>query len=50
MSTTANRIKKLRKKAGLNQSQLAQQTGISEQSISKYERGKRNPKIETIYK
>lgn len=48
MSTTANRIKKLRKKAGLNQSQLAQQTGISEQSISKYERGKRNPKIETI--
>lgn len=48
MNTTANRIKKLRKKAGLNQSQLAQQTGISEQSISKYERGKRNPKIETI--
>lgn len=48
MSTTANRIKKLRKKASLNQSQLAQQTGISEQSISKYERGKRNPKIETI--
>lgn len=48
MNTTANRIKKLRKKAGLNQSQLAQQTGISEQSISKYERGKRNPKIENL--
>lgn len=48
MNTTANRIKKLRKKAGLNQSQLAQQTGISEQSISKYERGQRNPKIENL--
>ena len=48
MNTTANRIKELRKKAGLNQSQLAQQTGISEQSISKYERGKRNPKIENL--
>lgn len=48
MNTTANRIKKLRKKAGLNQSQLAQQTGISEQSISKYECGERNPKIENL--
>ena len=48
MNATANRIKKLRKKAGLNQSQLAQQTGISEQSISKYERGQRNPKIENL--
>lgn len=48
MNTTANRIKELRKKAGLNQSQLAQQTGISEQSISKYERGQRNPKIENL--
>lgn len=48
MNTTANRIKELRKKAGLNQSQLAQQTGISEQSISKYECGERNPKIENL--
>lgn len=48
MNTTANRIKKLRKKAGLNQSQLAQQTGISAQSISKYECGQRNPKIENL--
>lgn len=48
MEKTANRIKQLREKAGLNQSQLAKKIGISEQSISKYERGKRKPKIETI--
>lgn len=40
-----NRIKELREKRGLSQAQLAQKTGISSQSISKYEHGERNPKI-----
>lgn len=48
MSITANRIKKLREKRGLTQAQLARQTGISEQSISKYELDQRNPKIEKL--
>ena len=43
-----NRFKKLREQKGLTQAQLARQIGISEQSISKYERGKRNPKIENL--
>ena len=41
-----NRIKELREKKGLSQIQLAKKTGISSQSISKYECGERNPKIE----
>lgn len=41
-----NRIKQLRKEKGLSQIQLAKKTGISSQSISKYECGERNPKIE----
>lgn len=48
MNTTANRLKQLREKTGLNQSQLAKKIGISEQLISKYERGERNPKIENL--
>lgn len=43
-----NRFKKLREQKGLTQAQLARQIGISEQSISKYERGERKPKSETI--
>ena len=41
-----NRIKELRLKAGLTQEQLAKKVGLSEQAISLYELGKRNPKIE----
>ena len=48
MEKTANRLKQLREKAGLNQTQLAKKIGISEQSISKYERGERKPKIEKL--
>ena len=40
------RIKELRLKAGLTQEQLAKKVGLSEQAISFYELGKRNPKIE----
>ena len=41
-----NRIKELRFKAGLTQEQLAKKVGLSEQAISFYELGKRNPKID----
>ena len=42
-----NRLKELRKAQGISQAELARKTGISNQAISFYERGKRNPKIET---
>lgn len=45
-----NRIKKLRIKNGLSQTELADKTGVSEQAISFYENGKRHPKIETWQK
>lgn len=41
-----NRIKELRLKVGLMQEQLAKEVGLSEQAISFYELGKRNPKID----
>ena len=41
-----NRIKELRLKAGLTQEQLAKKVRLSEQAISFYELGKRNPKID----
>lgn len=41
-----NRIKELRTKKGLSQSQLANELGISNQIISFYENDKREPKIE----
>ena len=48
---TLNRIKELRKKRGLSLEQLSSELGkqgcyISSSSLSKYERGVRNPKIE----
>lgn len=42
-----NRIKELRLEKGLSQRKLAEETGISQQSLSFYEKGDRNPKIET---
>ena len=45
-----NRLKELRKSQGLSQAKLAKRTGISNQAISFYERGKRHPKIETWQK
>ncbi len=46
----SNRIKKLRLEKGLSQRKLAEETGISQQSLSFYEKGDRNPKIETWQK
>lgn len=48
--TIGERIKELRIKKGLTQKQLANQTGLSEISIRKYESDERRPKIETIRK
>lgn len=48
--TIGERIKELRIKKGLTQKQLANQTGLSEISIRKYEANERRPKIETIRK
>lgn len=48
--TVGERIKELRIKKGLTQKQLANQTGLSEISIRKYEADERRPKIETIRK
>ena len=42
-----NRIKELRIKNGLSQGDLAKATGLTHQAISNYERGVREPKMET---
>jgi len=42
-----NRLKELRKEKHLTLQELADKTGLSNQAISFYERGKRKPKIET---
>jgi transcriptional regulator with XRE-family HTH domain len=41
--TVADRIRKAREQAGLEQTQLADATGLSRVSISNYERGFRTP-------
>lgn len=45
-----NRIRKAREAAGLSQKDLAQQLDTSQQAISFYEAGKREPKLETWQK
>lgn len=45
---TENRIKELRKKNKITQTELAKGIGSSTQAISMYEKGKRNPKIDKI--
>ena len=42
-----NRIKEFRQSKGLTQTELAKKVGISNQAVSFYENGKRQPKIET---
>jgi transcriptional regulator with XRE-family HTH domain len=42
------RLKTVRKEAGLTQQQLAKRLGIPYQSVGQWERGIRNPKIETL--
>ncbi|CAK1234308.1 Transcriptional regulator [Fructobacillus fructosus] len=45
-----NRIKYFRKQVYLTQEELAKKSGVSLASISAYERGIRNPKIENLRK
>ena len=50
VGTTGNRIRTLRREAGMTQAELAQKLGIPYQSIGKWERGLRSPKYETLKK
>ncbi|MCM1154246.1 MAG: helix-turn-helix domain-containing protein [Roseburia sp.] len=43
-------IRECRKKAKLSQKELGKKLGVSQQHIAQYERGKRQPKIETLRK
>lgn len=43
-------IRKLRKKAGLSQEQLAEKAKLDLTSISEVESGLRNPSLKTLYK
>ena len=45
-----DKIKELRKKAGISQQELADRLETTPQNLSQYETGKRQPKIETIQK
>ena len=46
----SDKLKDARKKAGLTQAQLSEKLGITAQSYSQYETGKRHPKLITIEK
>ena len=48
--TVSEKIQEARSKAGLTQQQLADAIGTTTQNISQYERGVRNPKVETLRK
>lgn len=43
-------IRKLRRKKGLTQAELAKKMGVSQQVVNQYENGKLNPKFETTKK
>jgi DNA-binding XRE family transcriptional regulator len=47
-NTFGNRLRMLREGAGITQERLAQTIGTSKSSINMYERGEREPGIETI--
>ncbi|WP_062359615.1 LexA family protein [Vreelandella aquamarina] len=46
----SSRLKYIRKKIGLNQAQLAELSGVSQRQISAYERGKSEPRLDTLEK
>lgn len=48
--TTAEKIKKARKEAGLTQAKLAEKLNTTQQNLAQYESGKRKPKLETLDK
>ena len=46
----SEKIRRARKEAGFTQSELAEKLGVSQAMISAYEKGLRNPKLETLQK
>ena len=48
MATTAERIKQLRKKKGISQSELAELIGVKTNTVSTWERGTRKPDFEAL--
>lgn len=50
MSTFGERLKKAREQAGINQIELAERMGITQASISQYEKGLRIPTPKNIEK
>lgn len=46
----SEQIKKLRRRKGLTQGQLGERIGVSQQVITNYERGLREPNLETLSK
>lgn len=48
MATFRERLKKLRSDNNLSQRELSEKTGLSKSSINMYERGEREPGIETL--
>jgi len=49
-NTFAERLRALRKKRGISQAELAEQTQVHFTQISRYERGETNPNAETVSK
>ena len=50
MVKMSDRIKKIRRKKGFSQTELGDRIGVSQQVITNYERGIREPDIETLLK
>ena len=50
MSDLSDNLRSLRKKLNLSQQDLADRMNTSKQVISRYERGERDPKTETLFK
>lgn len=48
--TTGERIRLAREARGMTQSQFAEKIGVHWVQVSQWERGERNPKIETLEK
>ena len=48
--STGEKIREIRIQKGLTQKQLGDKCGIADSNIRKYEKGKQNPKIETLQK
>jgi uncharacterized protein len=50
MPTLAELLKEARNRAGLNQSQAAEKSGVTQGNISAYESGKTNPTMSQVQK